>query len=104
RVKLVFGSDCMPFSPIYGLASAVAAPHDVQRLTVEEALAAYTRDAAYTSFEENVKGVIAEGKLADFVVLSRNPFDDPSDIRSIQVVKTVVGGEVVYDRMAAKER
>ena len=104
RVKLVFGSDCMPFSPIYGLASAVAAPHDVQRLTVEEALAAYTRDAAYTSFEEKVKGVIAEGKLADFVVLSRNPFDDPSDIRSIQVVKTVVGGEVVYDRMAAKER
>jgi predicted amidohydrolase YtcJ len=104
KVKLVFGSDCMPFSPVYGLASAVTAPHEVQRLTVEEAVAAYTRDAAFTSFEENLKGVIAEGMLADFVVLSRNPFVETGDIRDIQVVKTVVGGDVVYDRMTAKGR
>jgi predicted amidohydrolase YtcJ len=98
KVRLVFGSDCMPFSPIYGIHSAVNAPYPAQKVSVGEALAAYTRDAAFPSFEENIKGTISEGKFADFVVLSRDPFEEPSRISSINVLKTVVGGEVVFDR------
>ncbi|TFG67841.1 MAG: hypothetical protein E4H25_06890, partial [Methanomassiliicoccus sp.] len=68
-----------------------------QRITAEEATVAYTRDAAYASFEENVKGTITEGKFADFVVLSGDPFSDPSLVRDVSVLKTIMDGEVVYD-------
>lgn len=98
KVKLVFGSDCMPFSPLYGITSAVSAPHPAQRITTEEAVAAYTRDAAYASFEEGLKGTITPGKLADLTVLSSDPFMDPESFRNVTVLKTVVGGEVVYER------
>jgi len=98
RVKMVFGSDCMPFSPLYGILSAVNAPHDAQRITAEEAVAAYTREAAYASFEENLKGTITPGKLADLVILSADPFVDTESLRSVTVLKTVVGGEIVYER------
>lgn len=98
KVKMVFGSDCMPFSPVYGVASAVNAPHVSQRITAEEAVAAYTRDAAFASFEEDLKGTISAGKLADFVVLSADPFTDPSALSGLTVLKTVVDGEVVYER------
>ena len=98
KVKLAFGSDCMPFSPVYGIRSAVTATYPSQRLTVEEAVASYTRDAAYASFEEDFKGTIASGKAADFVVLSANPFQNPDCLSSLSVLKTVVGGEVVFDR------
>ena len=97
RIKLVFGSDCMPFSPVYGLMSAVNATYRDQRLSVEEAVSAYTRDAAYASFEESSKGTVEVGKLADLAVLSADPFADPSSLRSLKVLKTIVGGNVVYD-------
>ncbi|OGS42021.1 MAG: hypothetical protein A3K67_04370 [Euryarchaeota archaeon RBG_16_62_10] len=99
---MVFGSDCMPFSPLYGMHSAVNAPHKAQRISALEALAAYTREAAYASFEESVKGTITVGKLADFAVLSSDPIAEPQGISSIAVVKTVVGGQVVFD--GAKKR
>ena len=97
-VRLVFGSDCMPFSPLYGLSSAVNAPFESQRITPLEAIAAYTRDAAYASFEENVKGTLEEGKLADFAVLSADPTTDPDSLRTTTVTMTVVGGKIVYRR------
>jgi len=98
KVRLVFGSDCMPFSPLYGLHSAVNAPYPSQRISAFDALAAYTRDAAYASFEENVKGTISEGKFADFVVLSGDPLSDSGRISSMEVLKTIVSGEIVYER------
>ena len=98
RVRMVFGSDCMPFSPIYGILSAVNAPHEAQRITTEEAVAAYTREAAYASFEERSKGTITNGKQADLVVLSADPFDDPSLLKSVTVLKTILGGEIVHER------
>lgn len=98
KVKLAFGSDCMPFSPLYGIMSAVNATFQCQRLTVEEAFLSYTRDAAYASFEEDLKGTIAAGKVADFVALSDNPFRDKKVLSSVRVAKTVLGGEVVFDR------
>ena len=68
-----------------------------QRITVDEALKVNTLNGAYASHEENVKGSIAVGKLADFVVLADDPHTvDPSKIKDIQIVQTVVGGTTVY--------
>ncbi len=68
-----------------------------QRLTIEEAIGAFTVDAAFAAHAENVAGSLAPGKLADFVVLSDDIFSmDPDKIPSIRVLATVLGGEIVY--------
>ena len=68
-----------------------------ERITVAEALRAITIDAAYQYFEEDSKGSIEVGKLADFVVLDRNPLDaSGEDLRSIRVRETIKAGETVY--------
>ncbi|MEW6334477.1 MAG: amidohydrolase [Thermodesulfobacteriota bacterium] len=70
-----------------------------ERLTPLEALRAYTINGAYASFEEDIKGSIETGKLADMVVLSHSPLTvDPWKIRDIEVLKTIIGGEVVYEK------
>lgn len=93
-IPIVFGSDCMPFSPLYGIEQVVKAPFKDQRVSVMDALAMYTKHGAYASFEEDRKGTIERGKLADFVVLSGDPREE--DISSIKVEMTIVGGNVVY--------
>jgi len=68
-----------------------------ERLTVEEAIRAYTLNTAYAGFEENSKGSIAVGKLADFVVLSDNLLTmNPNDIKDVTVTSTFVGGKIVF--------
>ena len=68
-----------------------------QRITVAEALRVNTLNGAYNSHEENLKGSIAPGKLADFVVLAEDPFTIAVDkIKDIAIVRTVVGGRTVY--------
>ena len=68
-----------------------------QKLTVEQMLCGYTRNGAYASFEEAVKGTLEEGKLADFVVLSQDPLQsDPRKLRQIVVKETVLAGRTVY--------
>ncbi|MEM4780734.1 MAG: amidohydrolase [Halalkalicoccus sp.] len=94
---LAFGSDCMPLDPLLGVHHAVTAPAESQRLTVTEALRAYTSGAAYAGFDEERLGTGEPGKLADLVVLEESPWDRPNSIRDIEVAKTLVGGEVVYD-------
>ena len=70
-----------------------------QKFTVQEALDSYTCCGAYASFEEHVKGKIAEGMLADFVVLGENPFEtDESHIKDIPICQTFLGGKNVYSR------
>ena len=67
-----------------------------QRVSVEEGLRLLTENVAYLNFEEDLKGSLEPGKLADFVVLSADPREVPAD--EIQVEMTVVGGETVYAR------
>ncbi len=70
-----------------------------QQMTREQALAAYTINNAYAAFEENIKGSLTPGKLADVTVLSRDIMTIPADeIRGTEVVYTIVGGEVRYER------
>ncbi len=69
-----------------------------QKMTREQALKTYTLDAAYGSFEEDIKGSIEVGKLADFVVLDRDLMQVPSEqILRTQVLYTIIGGEVVFE-------
>jgi predicted amidohydrolase YtcJ len=69
-----------------------------QRITVKEAIRCGTVHGAYASFEENIKGSIEPGKLADLVILGRDPFKtDPSSLVAIPVERTMVGGNWVYE-------
>lgn len=69
-----------------------------QRVTVEEAIRIGTMNGAYASYEENLKGSIEPGKLADLVVLGRDPFkEDPSTLVTIPVERTMTGGKWVYE-------
>lgn len=95
-VPLAFGSDTMPLGPLYGISHAVTADHDCQRLSVEEAVRAYTEGAAHAELAADRKGRLVEGMLGDAVVLDADPFEVPEAIDDIDVLATVVGGEVVY--------
>lgn len=98
RIHLAFGSDGMPYGPLFGIASAVNAPFDGQRIAVGDAIAAYTRGSAFAGGQERTMGSLEPGKCADFVVLDGDPFADPRAIASIPVAMTAVGGEIVYRR------
>ena len=66
-------------------------------MTREEALKSYTIWAAYAAFEENIKGSISAGKLADFIVVDRDYMACPeSEIKDIRVLQTILGGKVVF--------
>ena len=68
-------------------------------MTREEALRSYTNWGAYAGFEEKLKGSIEVGKLADFIVIDRDIMTCPAtEIKDIQVLETVLGGETVYRR------
>jgi predicted amidohydrolase YtcJ len=94
-----------PFEPMMALRSEVTRTdsHGVlwgprQRVTVEEALRVGTINGAYASFEENRKGSITAGKLADLVVLGRDPLRvDPMSLIDIPIERTMTGGRWVYE-------
>jgi len=96
-IPLAFGSDKMPPGPLYGIHHATNSEYDLQRLDVDRAIAAYTRGAAYAEHAEEFKGTLEPGKVADAVVLGRDPFENRAEIEDIDVEMTIVGGEVVYD-------
>jgi predicted amidohydrolase YtcJ len=71
-----------------------------QKISIEEAFKMYTVYAAYSSFEENIKGSLTVGKLADIVILAQDPWlFDPEKIGQIGVDMTIVGGRIVYSRL-----
>ncbi len=99
RASIAFGSDSslIPINPLFGIAAAVNTFDPKQKLSVEEAVRFYTSGAAYAEFQENEKGTITVGKLADFVILSDDIFMiDPNDIGKTKVLTTVMDGNVVY--------
>jgi hypothetical protein len=70
-----------------------------QKITVPEAVTAYTRGSAYAEFQDDVKGTLAPGMLADLVILSDDIFRIPPEkIRDVTVVTTIAGGRVVWPR------
>jgi predicted amidohydrolase YtcJ len=116
RARLAFGSDwyVAPPTPLEGIYAAVTrrtidekqpggwVPE--QKITVEEALRAYTAGAAYAEFAEGEKGSLERGKLADFVLIDRDLTRIPPEtIRDARVMMTVVGGQVVFNRLTQGE-
>jgi len=107
---LAFGSDWFvaPLNPILGIYAATTRrtlddknPNGwlpEQKITVEEAVKAYTFGSAYAEFQENAKGTITIGKLADLVILSDDIFTmNPNDIGKTKVLTTVVDGKLIYE-------
>jgi predicted amidohydrolase YtcJ len=118
---LVFGSDSPGtnaaryyLNPVYGLYAAVSRqtlggePRDgwfaAERLTIEEAIDAYTRAPAWASFEEADKGTIAAGKLADLAVFDTNLVEagrsEPARLLKARVLYTIAGGRIVHEARA----
>jgi hypothetical protein len=110
-VRLALGTDwsVAPLDPMQTVYAAVTRAtldgkraegwHPEQKLTVEETVEAYTLGSAYAEFQDHVKGSVERGKLADFVILSDDIFHIQKEaIKDVKVVKTVVGGKVVYSR------
>jgi len=112
-VRLAFGTDfpVEPLNPFRGVYAAVTRKNEAgtkeyfpeQKVTIEQALAAYTTGAAYAQFAEKEKGTLAAGMFADFVVLDRDLTRvAPPEILKTQVLRTVVGGKTVYEVKIAK--
>ena len=109
--KVINGTD-VPVEPINPIASFYASVsrktlkgepdggyEPKEKMTREQALISYTLDAAYGAFEEDIKGSIEVGKLADFTVFNQDIMTIPEDeILSTQVVKTILGGKVVFEK------
>src|SRR5262249_20229587 len=107
-VKLAFGTDypVEPVSPFRGLYAAITRKSEdghqeyfsAQKLTIDQAIAAYTTGSAYAEFAEKDKGTLAPSMLADFIVLDRDVTAMPPEkILATRVLRTVVGGKTVYE-------
>jgi hypothetical protein len=97
-IRIAFGSDGMPFGPMYGIWSCVNHPMTENRLSPEDAIRYYTYGGAYASFDETRKGTIEVGKLADIVALSDDITSIPlSDIKDTRILMTIIGGKVFLD-------
>ncbi|MFL5638066.1 MAG: amidohydrolase [Gemmatimonadaceae bacterium] len=112
--RLAFGSDWFvaPPTPLEGIYAAVTRrtlddrhPEGwvpAQKISVEDAIRAYTSGGAYASFQETEKGTIAPGKLADIVIVDRDLTRiAPETIRDARIEYTIVGGRIVFDRTAS---
>ena len=112
RVPLAFGSDFPVESPnpFHGLAAAISREDATgnppggwlpqQRLTMEQAFAAFTRGGAYAGFAEDRLGTLEPGRLADFLFIDRDIFEitDQRQIRETQVLETWIAGRKAWER------
>lgn len=106
---MAFGSDILPIGPMVGLYAAVSRKGrsgtvygPEEEISISEAIRHYTRDGAYLTRQEKVKGTLEPGKLADLIVLDKDLLTiDPIQILDTKVDITIVGGRVVYERTLA---
>jgi len=106
-IKLGFSSDCPVAepNPLIGVRDSICRKTargqqfgPAECITAEQAVALYTREAAYFSFEEKERGTLKEGKMADLVVLDKDPLTlPPEEISNCKLKMTVVGGKIVYE-------
>lgn len=110
-VKLCFGTDwyVAPLNPMLGLYAAVTRRTldeknpdgwiPEQKISIEDAIKCYTINSAYAAFEENIKGSIETGKLADMIVLSDDLLSiDPKNIKDVEVLMTIFDGKIIYTK------
>ena len=110
-VKMCFGTDwyVAPLNPLLGIYAAVTRRTlddknpdgwiPEQKISVEDAIKCYTVNSAYASFEENIKGTIETGKLADLIILSDDILTiDPNKIKDVKVEMTMFDGKVIYNK------
>jgi len=107
--KIIIGSDfpyqtINPFVGIYYLVTRqltdtnIVLPHPEQKLSLINALRAYTVWPAYASYEENQRGTIEKGKIADMIVINKDIFSlPPKELLNTVVIKTIVGGKILYE-------
>ena len=106
--RIVFGSDVPieTLDPWKGIHAAVTRRkvgedeswYPEEKVSVAEAVSAYTQRASYASYEENLKGSIQTGKLADMVILSQDIFEiEPEEIPYIKVECTILGGKIIFE-------
>lgn len=113
NATVVFGSDwpVAPATPLDGIYAAVtrqtldgANPDGwipEEKISAEQALLAYTKNAAFASFEEHRKGTLEPGKLADFVVINKNLLKvNPTEIKDLKILQTYLGGKKVFDHIS----
>jgi predicted amidohydrolase YtcJ len=103
---LAWGTDWQvsPLNPMFNLYQLVTRYYEEERLTMAEAIKYYTYGPAYASFEEDIKGTLEAGKLADMVVLSQDLFSiDPKEITKTEVLWTILGGEIVYSNSSGSQ-
>ncbi|MBI4446824.1 MAG: amidohydrolase [Acidobacteria bacterium] len=105
-IRLAYGSDSVPYDPLYGIWCAVtrSGPDSTvygpeERVNLQDAVRIYTAGFAYLNFDEEERGSLEKGKLADLVVLSEDILTvAPQRIREIKVEQTYLGGQLVYSR------
>jgi len=111
-IILTFGSDwtVAPLNPLEGIYAAVTRStlddknpdgwFPEQKISIEEAVKCYTINNAYASFEEDLKGSIKEGKLADIIILSDDIFEiSPFKIKDVKVIMTIFNGKIIYEAL-----
>jgi predicted amidohydrolase YtcJ len=105
-IYMAFGSDNLPIGPMVGLYASVTRKGEsgkvfgpAEAVSIKDAITMYTRNGAFLTREEKLKGTLESGKLADMIVLPNNPLDIPPDkLLGLKVDITIVGGRILYDR------
>ena len=105
-IYMAFGSDNLPIGPMVGLYAAVTRKGESgkvygarERVSIKDAITMYTRNGAFLTREEKLKGTLEPGKLADMIVLPEDPLSiSPEKLLSLRVDMTIVGGRVLYER------
>jgi predicted amidohydrolase YtcJ len=108
-IFMAFGSDNLPIGPMVGVYAAVTRKGESgkvygpgEAVSIKDAITMYTRNGAFLTREEKLKGTLEPGKLADMIVLPEDPLSiAPDKLLGMNVDMTIVGGRILYDRSKA---